>query len=212
MIIYKATNKVNGKTYVGQTSRTLEIRMNDHKYGAFTKYKDRGIYFYHAIRKYGWDTFEWEIIDTAESLKELNEKEIQWISYYGSYLNGYNMDIGGGNRIGFTHTDIAKQRMSDERKKSIYRPIGEHLENIRKASSKPKSDEHKRNIGKAQAGSKNHQSVLTEEDVIQIKTMLRDGLTQARIAKTYGVTRDTIGKIKRGDRWAHVNINDAHAG
>lgn len=75
MIIYKATNKINNKVYIGQTVRSLEVRMSEHKrhnYTAFDK----------AINKYGLENFDVEVIDTAKDINELNEKEIYWIKYY----------------------------------------------------------------------------------------------------------------------------------
>lgn len=93
--IYKITNKINGKVYIGQTSRPLKDRWNQHKNDIY-KF-DSAIYL--AIRKYGIDNFTCEEIESCED-KDLNEKEIYWIKYYNSYINatnsnGYNMTLGG---------------------------------------------------------------------------------------------------------------------
>lgn len=53
MIIYKATNKINGKVYIGQSHKSLEERMRRHKNDSIRQ----DSYFYRAIRKYGWENF-----------------------------------------------------------------------------------------------------------------------------------------------------------
>ncbi len=92
--IYKHTNKINGKCYIGQTCRkNLNERWNNGK-------GYNGTVFAKAIEKYGWDNFEHEIIeDNILTQEEANEREQYWIEYYGSYgENGYNMTRGGDDR------------------------------------------------------------------------------------------------------------------
>ena len=72
MIIYKATNKINGKVYIGQSHKSLEERMRRHKNDSTRQ----DSYFYRAIRKYGWENFSWEVIDIAETDEELDQKEV----------------------------------------------------------------------------------------------------------------------------------------
>lgn len=101
MIIYKATNKINGKIYIGQTVMTLEKRRNQHERAY--KYKNtKNNVFARAINKYGKENFEWEVIDTGISIEDLNNKESYWISYYNSTTNsglGYNMRANGDNKF-----------------------------------------------------------------------------------------------------------------
>lgn len=100
MVIYKITNKINNKIYIGQTIE-YEERVRHHKQTAFRKNsKERNRPLYKAIRKYGLESFSFEIIDTAQSLEELNEKEIYYIAFYDSCVDngkGYNLDKGGKN-------------------------------------------------------------------------------------------------------------------
>lgn len=98
-IIYKATNLVNGKVYIGQTTRTLKRRKGEHLSDARNGSTDP---FHNAIRCHGEENFKWEVIDRADNDEELNQKEIYWISYYNSYIyaensNGYNATRGGNN-------------------------------------------------------------------------------------------------------------------
>ena len=98
MIIYKATNTINNKVYIGQTVNTLEYRANQHLRETKSK-KRHNTYFHNAIKKYGFDNFYFEEIDRAGSIDELNEKEAYWIAHFNSTDKtiGYNLDSGGVN-------------------------------------------------------------------------------------------------------------------
>lgn len=87
-IIYKVTNKVNGKSYIGQTRYTLEFRWRQHLHK-----KDK-TYFHNAIRKYGAENFSAEILEECP-YSNLNEREIFYIAKYETFKKGYNLTIGG---------------------------------------------------------------------------------------------------------------------
>lgn len=90
--IYKITNKVNGKSYIGQTRYTIEFRWRQHLH------KKDNTYFHNAIKKYGVDNFIVEKLEEC-NIEDLNEKEIYYIAKYNTFKDGYNLTIGGdGNR------------------------------------------------------------------------------------------------------------------
>lgn len=98
--IYKFTNKINGHCYIGQTNN-LQKRYNGHKSEAFNE-KASGYWlpFHCAIRKYGIENFNYEILEEiadGESQKFIDEREKYFIAYYHSLKdeNGYNVTIGG---------------------------------------------------------------------------------------------------------------------
>lgn len=93
MIIYRVTNMVNGKQYIGQTTRTLEQRWKEHCSNG-----SKCTYLHNAIVKYGKENFKVEQIDIALDQEELDYKERQYINIYHTLVpNGYNLDTGGGN-------------------------------------------------------------------------------------------------------------------
>ena len=96
LIIYKATNLINSKIYIGQTINTLEYRKNQHFREAKSKRRNT-VYFHNALNKYGYDNFKFEEIDNASTQEELDDKERYWIKYYDSNnkCKGYNLDSGG---------------------------------------------------------------------------------------------------------------------
>lgn len=94
--IYKITNVINGKSYIGQ-SKNIERRWSTHKRAVQLKDPVRYNYpLYQAIRKYGLENFAFEILEQC-SVVELNEKECFWISYYNTFFKGYNATLGGGS-------------------------------------------------------------------------------------------------------------------
>lgn len=88
MFIYKISNKINDKVYIGQTIRPIEERFKRHINDAINNILDT--HFARAIRKYGKENFYIEEIDRANSQEELNLKEQYWIRYFNSINNGYN--------------------------------------------------------------------------------------------------------------------------
>lgn len=122
--IYVYTNKINGHQYVGQTN-DVRKRYNGHKSNAYNK-KDRQ-YNYPlsgAIRKYGIENFDFEVIEEVNTREEANEREIYWIKEKKSYVSqgGYNVSYGG--HVGKVEWDKLKNRSK------IF--TGEEIEDIQK--------------------------------------------------------------------------------
>ncbi|WP_144509870.1 GIY-YIG nuclease family protein [Bacillus sp. FJAT-22090] len=94
--IYKFTNKVNGKSYVGQTINPRQ-RFNAHKSSAFNpnspEYHKR---FYRDIRQYGWDNFIYEILEECEDT-ESKDREDFYIKALNTVEEGYNLFYSGEN-------------------------------------------------------------------------------------------------------------------
>ena len=112
-IIYKIENTITHYIYIGQTTnpRGFNGRYNHHGVGIERVYnylkskeKQETSYNKHLLRsinKYGYDAFVVdEIIDTAMSMDELNEKEIYYIKRFDSYKHGFNMSYGGDSMSG----------------------------------------------------------------------------------------------------------------
>lgn len=131
MFIYKITNKINGKVYIGQTIRPIEQRFRRHINDSLNNVIDT--HFSRAIRKYGEDKFFIECIDNAESQEELTNKEQYWIRKY----NSTNSDIGynetdaiykcGGN----TYASKTESELNDIKQKIRRTQLGEKNNNAK---------------------------------------------------------------------------------
>jgi len=119
-IIYKISNSINNKLYIGQTSDGLKARWNGHK----TSTNNGCTYTIHqAMRKHGVDKFKIEIIHEVpmnflveELDNELDHWEIHFIAKYDSFHNGYNDTLGGGGTRGFKHSQEFKDSQSVRQK------------------------------------------------------------------------------------------------
>jgi group I intron endonuclease len=174
MIIYKIKNRINGKVYVGLTTKDLSKRIAGH-------ISENKSYVQKALNKYGLQSFDVSIIDSAESKDILFEKEKYWIQHFDCKVpKGYNLTDGGeglinpsevvrkqisksvskvlkGNtyRKGIPHTDKSKKAISEGLRKS---------EKKRKADSNrkkypPLTEEHKKKISLSKRGKKRNDVV-----------------------------------------------------
>lgn len=149
MIIYKITNKVNGKVYIGQTIRTLEERKQQHIQCAKNQV-DRHLYA--AMNKYGVENFEFEEIDKANTITDLNYLEVFYIIKYDSVRKGYNMGYGGDNNVMFC--DKTKIKHSNKmRSDEVRNKISKSMKEYRKRN--PFTDEHRKKLSEKAKGNHN---------------------------------------------------------
>jgi len=108
--IYKYTNRVNGKVYVGKTSRPLKERYREHKYRAKS---GRNIHWANAVLKWGLDTFDFEVLcEVLETESALVEMIFISALHASDADFGYNSTDGGEGVEGHRHTDYAKSFIS----------------------------------------------------------------------------------------------------
>lgn len=147
MIVYKITNIINNKVYIGQTIQKLEARWKKHcgKHNGCLAISS-------AIKKYGKENFIIQQLDTAETMDQLNEKEIYWIAFYNSTNNkiGYNLTFGGKNA---KRTEETCKRIGDS-KRGI-KPSEETRKKLREARAcRVFSEETKKKISDSKIGKK----------------------------------------------------------
>ena len=123
--IYKCTNNVNGKVYIGYTHKSLDKRIIEHKSCS----KNGSHYLLHkALLKYGKENFSWEIIFESKDQKYmLEEMESYFIDQHNSYFEsgcGYNMTYGGqGGMTDKKHTEKTKEKLKLARSTRIVEPM-----------------------------------------------------------------------------------------
>ena len=116
--IYKITNKINNKSYIGFTNRSIEVRWEEHK----RSYGHLDFPLYRAFLKYGIENFKIKQIEEVEEA-EVSERERYWIEFYDTYKDGYNATLGGEGSITFVFTE--KEILKYFNKKYEYKEIAE---------------------------------------------------------------------------------------
>lgn len=135
MLIYKITNNINNRVYIGQTTKTLEERKNNY-YNEYKWSKNPRIII-QAMRKYGFSNFNFEIIeDNIKTQQDLDKQERYYImEVYHSLVeeNGYNVECGGNSNG--KHTLATKQKIGMAQKGKLNHMFGKTGE-LNKTSKK----------------------------------------------------------------------------
>lgn len=159
--IYKCTNKINQKSYIGFDSNWPN-RKNRHKYECLK----RNTKFYAAIRKYGWDSFDWMILYQSKDRNHtLNKMENFFIVEYDTINFGYNLIPGGSKRADFKQTEETKKKISTKLKGRTRSE--EQKNNMR---GKVRSEEHRKKLSLSQKGkSRSLESVVKRKITMEKK-------------------------------------------
>jgi group I intron endonuclease len=157
--VYITTNLVNGKSYIGDHHTT---NLKD-------TYLGSGSLIGKAIKKYGKENFEKQILEQFNTKKEAFDAQEKYIIKYNTLTpNGYNISPKGGHQVKDSVSEESKQKMKIAAHNRIRKPLSDsHKENIRKAlkdkplpeetiqkMKKPKSKKHCENISKSKKGKK----------------------------------------------------------
>lgn len=213
MVIYKVTNKENGKVYIGKTSRELKQRLWAH-YKSVRSGSETN--FHNALRKYPKDSFQWEVIATTDNNDELNQLEVQFIKEYDSFKSGYNMTEGGDG--GFTYKkgtemyDRIKHKLGKWKNGNpgaTPEAIAKRLESFKNVDW-PKGEEHP-NYGHSHnkgilVGELNpmYGKTPTNARKIQVDDKVYDSVAQA--AKDLGVSTTTMfSRLKKLENYKYIN-------
>jgi group I intron endonuclease len=224
-LVYKATNTVNDKIYIGKTIETLEKRKDEH-------YRNAIVYnlqtkFYRAIRKYGFSLFTWETVSEHINNEECLVAEIETIKKYNSLIEGYNMTAGGEGSLGRCLSDESKSKISkslttyfcinpkkkgfthsDATKKLISEKVSRSNRKVRSGpmseATKLKMREQKQKI--IESGSFiPFNTKLTRDQVLLIKYMLQTGAySQLCIAREFGISDTSVYNINKGITYKNI--------
>lgn len=107
MHIYKFTHNESGKCYIGQTTQDPNRRRLEHI--SDSRHKPKTHHFHNALKKYGVESFTFEVMAEAATLEELNRLEGFYADKFDCYVNGYNIRRAGSNKL---HSEESKSRMS----------------------------------------------------------------------------------------------------
>jgi len=153
-VIYKATNKINNKSYIGFTV-DFEKRKKEH-----IKQIQYGLtYFHKALKKYGLDNFEWTILKDDATLED-EIKLIQEHETFWTLNKGYNLTLGGEGLLGHIKTEETKKKLRKAHlgKKPTENQLRTLRENAKKMQEIGHTEETKKKISESHKG-----KIFTEE-------------------------------------------------
>lgn len=207
-VIYKITNKINSKSYIGQTIRTIEKRWKEH-----LKNKSHCSALSSAIKKYGAENFEIKVLAICSSIEELNHRE----SYYIRLLNtlaptGYNLDTGGDGKIVSEET---RKRMSRKGKDHPMFGKTHKKESLQQMSKSHKGRKHTKETGikisKAHTGRKHTEkakhNMSQAQKKIPKKPHVMAKLHEANKKKSRSVVCNETGEVFESLKAAARAIN-----
>ena len=199
--IYKITNKINNKVYIGQ-SKLIEKRWKEHL--ADYERKDTKLYF--AFRKYGIENFLFEIIEEC-SIEELNEREIFWIKQYNSYNEGYNMDLGGAGNPKYDYNYIIEQYKIFKTVEDTAKHCGCHIHTVSRALKACGVPVNANSSGKPRPIK---QIDLKTLEVIAVYNSIADAMKALNISNNASISRVLNGTQKSayGYGWIDVDCNE----
>ena len=226
--IYKITNIVNNKSYIG-ISTDIEERWCQHK-NQYNWQREKNKTLYQAFQKYGLENFTFEVLEECK-ITELSEKEKYYVNKYDTYHNGYNETAGGEDFHGDSHPghklqkedvmDIRMRYKNLERKNEVYKLYksrigesgfskiwkGETWKGIMDEVYTPENKEfHKHNT--ANSGSKNGRSRLTEEEVRDIRMRRKNGEILSKVYKDYNnkLTYGSFTNVWTYQNWKNIIV------
>lgn len=169
-IIYKATFR-NGKSYIGQTTTDLEVRMRNHRYKSLTMKSN--LLFHNAIRKYGFESITWQVVKESSDWETMQNDEKEYIKSHRTQVPfGYNTTEGGRQP---RFTDSTRKKLSEMKKGNRNYNFGKShsSEHIKKISDGIKlawlRDGVKEKFIKSRTGKHNKNEKETIEKMTRIK-------------------------------------------
>lgn len=192
--IYGIVNKINGKTYIGQTGERFLRRYWHHQWKLKNGSHDNK-YLQESWNKYGEDNFDFVVIEVVSNRSVLDELEIKYINKYKSNNQSYNMLLGGRGRRGFAMSENAKKIIGDKNR--------QHMLGAKH------SDETKRKMSQIRMGIHVNKKtdILNKDIVIQIKTLLINGKKATEIAKELNIDYKLINNLIANNTWKSVVVD-----
>lgn len=202
--IYKITNLINQKAYIGKTMFNIEKRWQAHKRESRAQ-RSQNRPLYRAINKYGIENFSIEVLEEVD-INELSIKEIYWIGYYDTYNNGYNATLGGDGKILYDYNDFAalyEQGYTIKQIGELYNCDTEHIGYILKQMGYNTKANAMKVWSKKVCAYDKQDKFIQEFDSMDsaARWVINQNLTQAKVDSV----RTNIGRVANGQRKTAYN-------
>jgi group I intron endonuclease len=203
-IIYKVTNILDGKVYVGQTTSRLSVRRAQHLCEAR---RGTGTYFYNAIRCHGESNFIWEVLVESHSAEDLNAQEIKFIKEFDSTnpSKGYNGKEGGsrGKNTKATRQKIGKSVSNSKRFREAMKNPKLRSERSKRASQRIWPESTKKSMSKTRLEKIASGDIKVRKGFRNTKEhnkAISEGLSGRKHPKTFSFWLDINGKSEVWDQ------------
>lgn len=193
--LYKITNIINLKVYIGMTTKTINERLYSHiRHSIKPKFR-----LHHAIKKYGEKNFIIETIDETDDQEIANELEKFWIKTFNStsYGHGYNMSLGGAGKSLLIAEETRKKiksavqtnrnNLSQEEKNNLTKSAN----NAKRGMKESLASKEKKSIAQC----KRWQSTSLDQKKIHGKKS-RDGMSQEGIDKSLAALKNSYSSAR----------------
>ena len=185
MYLYKITNRLTGEFYIGQTIKSPDYRFRKHCELAV---RGGGYFLHNAMRRYGVDSFDLDVIVECQTRDELNEREIEFIEKLKPV---YNICPGGAFKL--SEQSIDKMRHKLIGKKQSDDTIQKRFATLRQKENDPDF-----------VSKRNEAISQSKKQTYTIEGVEYTGIDQ--VAKHYGIEYDTAAaRIRRG--FKHWGLN-----
>ena len=205
--IYKITNDVNGKVYIGKTNYSIEKRFKEHCRDALKRRCEKRP-LYSAMRKYGFEHFHIEQLEEV-SLDDASEREKYWIEQYKSFHNGYNATMGGDGKNYVDYCELVDLYNEGYSIRKIQEMTGRDVLTVRKALN---------NIGithddierKARDSQKKPVAQIDAQTNKPIRVFHSSNEADREVGGNKNVTKACRGHVKtcKGYKWEFIQISD----
>lgn len=228
--IYRITNMINGKSYIGKTGMNFGDRWDSHR-SLLNSGRHDNRHLQHAWNKYGCENFEFAIVEIVNDLGCLNELEMRYIAEYAAADMSYNLHPGGDggynlgkhlseetkrkigdknrqNMLGHRHSEETKEKMSEAQ----IRRYSKWTDEDRKAHGRLMSEvasgyswsEESRIAFSQKQWERPNGAKFTADDIRNIRKKYDDGASKEELASLYSTTSAYITSIIKRRRWAHI--------
>jgi group I intron endonuclease len=206
MIIYKVTNLINNKIYIGKTIQDLNLRKHNHYNQSLRGSQTK---FHKALLKYNKSEFIWEIIYKCISTDELNIMEEYYINQYNSFKKGYNMTKGGDGGVTYKKGDILYEKIKHKLGKWKNGNPGATKQAIQKRINTFKDIKWVSGTNHGNYGHSHNKGILIGSKNPNAKKVIIDGIeyeTIVQASKALNVTEDHVRYRCKSSKYLNYNF------
>ena len=213
--IYKITNNIDGKIYIGCTVNSLEKRFYEHLYRCYkSDFKSK---LYNAIKKYGEENFIIELIEECD-VDVIYNTEKKYILEYDTYKNGLNSTLGGEGCLGYKHSSdirkkISKALQKNSNKEKTYKELYGNRDNEEKQKRKESvkkhwdnltNDERDKRTNNIKKG-KRSKSKYSVAFIKELKNKINSGIKINELSQQYPeIRKGFFYELKNNRRWSDI--------